>query len=101
MQKYLKDNSVSINLANADVNGDGVISMFDVNVLVNLLKAAGKGTGDVTGDGKIDLYDVQALSAYLAKQTVTINQTNSDLNGDGTIDNADLTILREVIAALR
>lgn len=101
LQKYLDDNSTQINLDNADVNGDGVISMFDVNVLLNLIKAAGKGTGDVNGDGKIDLYDVQALSAYLAKQTVMLNRINADLNGDGTIDDADFQILLAVIAILK
>ena len=98
LQKYLRNKSTPINLDNADLNGDEYISMLDVNVLLNLVKAAGKGTGDVDGDGKIDSRDVQTLTAYLARQTVTLNPANADLNGDGAIDELDLKILEEVIA---
>ena len=101
LQKYLKGDAWKINEAEADINGDGTISNFDVFALLNLIKAEKKGTGDVNNDGKVDIYDVQALTEYLANPSTKINVSNADLTGDGRIGTDDLKILKGVISELQ
>ena len=101
LQKYLQGKVFEINENEADIDGDGNISKFDVYALLNLIKAENKGTGDVNNDGKVDIYDVQTLTAYLANSSNNINSKNADLNGDGRISKDDLKILKKVISALQ
>ncbi len=50
---------------NGDVNGDGVVDITDVNILINILlgkDSASKYPGaDVTGDGTVDIADINAV----------------------------------------
>lgn len=50
---------------NGDVNGDGVVDITDVNILINILlgkDSANKYTGaDVNGDGTVDIADINAV----------------------------------------
>ena len=101
LQKYLKGDAWEINETEADINGDGTISNFDIFALLNLIKAEKKGTGDVNNDGKVDIYDVHALTAYLANPNTQINTSNADLTGDGKIGTDDLKILKGVISELQ
>ena len=56
-----------------DINGDGVVDIADVNILINLMKGkedprATAETADVTGDGVADIADVNAvINAMLGK----------------------------------
>lgn len=49
--------------------------------------------GDVNGDGVVDIYDVTKLNAYLKNNSVKINEKAADVNADGKITEEDATIL--------
>ncbi|MBX3322948.1 MAG: hypothetical protein KF757_08155 [Phycisphaeraceae bacterium] len=50
----------------ADINGDGTLDFFDVQLFLSLY-AAGNFAADFTGDGTLDFFDVQAfLNLYAA-----------------------------------
>ncbi|MBX3322950.1 MAG: hypothetical protein KF757_08165 [Phycisphaeraceae bacterium] len=50
----------------ADINGDGVLDFFDVQMFLSLY-ASGNLAADFTGDGTLDFFDVQAfLNLYAA-----------------------------------
>lgn len=49
-----------------DVNGDGIVDVADVNVIINIILGDDEGSkyngrADVNGDGKVDVADVNAL----------------------------------------
>ena len=45
-----------------DVNGDGEISIADVNAVVGMILGnPGDATGDVNGDGEVNIADVNAI----------------------------------------
>ena len=49
-----------------DVNGDGEVSIADVNVLINMiLTGAATNAGDVNGDGEVNIADVNAVIAII------------------------------------
>ncbi|MBX3322952.1 MAG: hypothetical protein KF757_08175 [Phycisphaeraceae bacterium] len=53
-------------LCPADLNGDGILDFFDVQLFLSLY-AAGNLAADFTGDGTLDFFDVQAfLNLYAA-----------------------------------
>jgi uncharacterized repeat protein (TIGR02543 family) len=104
----------NFNLANADVNADGVIDAKDIELLVNFINGwscAFLGPnrtpilyGDVNGDGVVDSEDVSLLTRYLFTTATErpafleanpgFNLANADVNADGVIDSFDLLILR-------
>ena len=49
--------------------------------------------GDVNGDGVIDIYDITKLNAYLKNNSIKINEKAADVNADGKITEEDATIL--------
>lgn len=97
LQKYIQGKQDIIDMEQADFNGDDQISMLDVHAMLNIIKSEGKGTGDINGDGIINSYDIQVLTSYLARQTANVNRQNADLDGDGELNRKDLMILREVV----
>ena len=49
---------------------------------------------DITGDGVTDMQDVRALQAYLLTTGTLQNPAAADLDGNGRINSADLTLLK-------
>ena len=106
--KYLNDNkSTTITeqgLINSDVNLDGKVNGTDVMVMKAVrsgwdITMPAKGItayGDVTLDGNLDNGDTNIIIEYIAGKT-TLNaqaKKNADFNGDGKIDQTDVTSLK-------
>lgn len=51
--------------------------------------------GDANNDGKINVLDLLCLRKYIAKCSVTVNQTNADLNFDNNINLLDVITMRK------
>lgn len=51
--------------------------------------------GDINGDGVVDVRDLVRIKKYFAKATTDIVVKNSDLDGNGSVENADMVILRK------
>ena len=51
--------------------------------------------GDADGNNAIDIRDLVRVKRYSAGVTAEINEKRADLNFDGVIDSADLTLLRK------
>lgn len=51
--------------------------------------------GDADGNNAIDIRDLVRVKRYSAGVTAEINEKRADLNFDGAIDSADLTLLRK------
>ena len=59
-----------------DVNGDGEISIADVNVLISIiLSGEGVQYGDVNGDGEVSIADINAvINAIITSNPVLLGQ---------------------------
>ena len=55
--------------ANADLNGDNIVDISDINLVINIMLGKSTlGNGDVNGDGQVDISDVNAvINAMLGK----------------------------------
>lgn len=56
--------------------------------------------GDVNGDGEVDIYDVQLLHKYVAKKVdaTMLNLAVADVNSDGEVDIYDVQVLHKYVA---
>lgn len=54
--------------------------------------------GDVNGDGIVSSVDSNMLKRYIAGDNVSIIEYNCDLNGDGSITSVDSNLLKRMIA---
>ena len=74
--------------------GDGFLMNAD-----SFIFKAGKSTGDLNDDGNTDAQDaVLMLNHLLTKKALTAEQAaRADLNGDGKITAADLSLLKGMI----
>ncbi len=108
-----------INLATADVNGDGVITYVDSKIIkkyvdndmgnYNRSRTARerfkKEVGDINLDGKLSMVDVLVLDDYIRKGGINKASnmdlfTRADVNGDRSITNADVTAIQRRILQL-
>lgn len=55
----LGNNSSDVNIYNADINGDGAISIADVTALIEKLQSSDEGTTEGDGNGQGDNEDIQ------------------------------------------
>ncbi|MEM7317071.1 MAG: dockerin type I domain-containing protein, partial [Planctomycetota bacterium] len=82
-------------LNNPDSDGDGYLDGFELAVNGNL---SGEMTfGDVNGDGTISVADVELLNqiaAGAAELPGNVNERDADINGDGIIDQTDAQLLQ-------
>lgn len=53
--------------------------------------------GDINGDEVLDIRDLVHLALYLGDDTTVIATVNADIDGNGTIETADITALREIL----
>jgi hypothetical protein len=107
-------------LLKGDVNFDGVVDIFDINLLSTSWGRAGP-TGDANLDRRADIFDVNALasswsvpgpasdinhdgrgdvldlSLFVANMGLTT--PNADLNRDGIVDMVDFDILSMLLSA--
>ncbi len=60
-------------------------------------EAAGSVIGDVTADGKCDHDDAAALELYLISGTAPADWSAGDLDGNGRLNAADLTMLKRLL----
>ena len=111
--RYIDGNEVTITdqgLRNADVNVDGKVNGTDLTVMAAVyaeydIKLPAKGItayGDVIEDGLLDGRDVLRLEKYLNGYQVDITEQglkNADFNGDGKVDEVDVSSLRAYIAS--
>lgn len=74
----------------------GISFSFNTN---NTKNASAVVTGDVNSDSKVDVTDIVRLQKYLLKEE-ELDKTsyeNADINGDGTVNAKDLTILKKQV----
>ncbi len=57
------DFSFRLNVVPADVNQDGVVDIFDVNLISSNWGSEGPA-GNVNGDDEVDIFDINAVSAH-------------------------------------
>lgn len=82
-----------------DVNNDNRINQTDIDLVQNhiaenlMLKSGFKNRADVNQDGVINLQDVVAMQQAKAKRW-----KDGDINGDGKLTNADVTLLQNYMA---
>lgn len=75
-----------------DVNGDGVVNLADLNLV--LANFATPGTdGDANGDGVVDLADLNLVLANFAGGGSMPPEVPGDVNGDGLVDLGDLNLV--------
>lgn len=53
--------------------------------------------GDINADESVDIRDLVRLALYLGDDTTVIATVNADIDGNGTIETADITALREIL----
>lgn len=53
--------------------------------------------GDTNDDESVDVLDLVRLRKYLVNSSTPINETNADLDGDGTVALRDLVLLRKLL----
>ncbi len=53
--------------------------------------------GDINGNETVDIRDLVRLALYLGDDTTVIATVNADVDGNGTIETADVTALRETL----
>ena len=103
LNQYIKNSSVAINKADADMNNDGVVDITDYNYLVyfvNPPKPVLKG--DVNRDGKVDEADYKLLSQYVIGQKVSgLYHYNADMNDDKKFTSTDLSQLRTKLNSMK
>jgi hypothetical protein len=113
------DNILYIDQAQADNSGKVTFSaVYPSQVTNSVVLLSGTGLsgptalakislpftlGDVDGSGTVDVFDVITLARKLSGKTVTSNWTEeaADVNGDGTVNGTDLTLLAQYVAKLR
>ena len=63
-----KVNSGDSHSQSGDVNGDGVVNIGDINVLINLILAGKMSqSGDVNNDGQVNIADINAVIDLILK----------------------------------
>lgn len=99
-----KSFTIKVNIYTADVNGDGCLTDFDVNLIGKYArKEFGSGytnysfrnfykyVGDVNGDGKVDNTDATLIDQNKVSSSRKIY---ADVNGDNKVNSADATAIR-------
>ena len=67
-----------------------IISIFFMHIIVY-------GAGDVNNDSRINVNDSRLLREYLVGNSVSIYESEADMNGDGSVDLKDLVLLERGI----
>ena len=82
-----------------DVNGDGVVDVDDLNVVINIMvkKAADIPEADVNGDGVTDIDDLNIIINIIVKKYNPDPLLVGDVNGDGVVDIDDLNIIINIM----
>ena len=88
--------AVKVDLS-ADINGDGIISIADLNEITTVV--LGVPAGDLNFDGVVDAADRQIVQNGIASAPALITYSTGDLNGDGAVTAADLALLPAVCRA--
>lgn len=103
LDQYIKNSSVAINKADADMNNDGVVDITDYNYLVYFVNPPKPFLkGDVNRDGKIDEADYKLLSQYVIGQKVAgFYHYNADMNDDKKFTSTDLSQLRTKLNSMK
>lgn len=90
-------------LANADINDDGVVDTTDDELLGNIIdKVQTPGNINLDTNGQLDFLDLWRLSAFLHDPVSyplvhDFAQSNADINDDGVIDELDLQLLTTMV----
>ncbi len=82
-----------------DVNGDGVIDVDDLNIVINIMvkKADDTPAADLNGDGVIDIDDLNIIINIIVKKYNPDPILVGDVNGDGVVDVDDLNIIINIM----
>ena len=79
-----------------DANQDGQINMADVTMIGRIILGIGYPLGDVNHDWKLDQSDVTLLEQMITGAVPSNRE--ADLNSDGRVSIADLTLLEIKLA---
>ena len=94
-----------LQLLNADLNGDMIVNTDDLSLMLPSPTVVGDVTGDATGQNYLDINqeDVDLAQDYIdGNVELSLQQiSNGDLDGDGMITQADITLLEELIESLQ
>lgn len=76
-------------LAHGDVDGDGVLTLHDLDLLIDIALGAAEPTEicDLNGDGKVNVVDVQFWLVNMKPHA------KGDVNGDGEINVTDVMLI--------
>ena len=89
--KYLDGQDVYVNESNSDLNNNGIIDSSDLSDLEEALTPL---IADINDDGIVNDQDRSDLVYYIAGREVSVNESKSDLNGDGAINLLDFVFLQ-------
>ena len=78
-------------------DGDGALYVTNDNGYLMKYRTAPFSGGDVNHDDVVNGDDAALLSQYIAQWNVKISKDQADTNGDGSIDIADLIVLRRYL----
>ncbi|MGN0114884.1 MAG: dockerin type I repeat-containing protein, partial [Acutalibacteraceae bacterium] len=76
----------------------GVFASDIASITVHLSSSTEVVYGDCNYDGKVNLLDLIAMRKYLAKWSISIDQTAADCNCDGKLNLLDLIVMRKYLA---
>ena len=105
LKEYMEnpDSNIAPLMAVADINKDGVLNAEDIDALRGILASNNVSyqRGDINKDGELNSSDVVYLERYLANwdgYSISDSDKNlADMNSDGTINDADLQILKGLV----
>ena len=92
-----KSADVEMNMDNADMNDDGVVDVTDLSTL-SLKLVNSNVKGDANGDGEVNKADKEVFENYVfVSRQNKIIENQADIDGNGKVDYIDYNLLCELL----